>query len=196
VLSFADGYAGLGLFLVALSVFHMWEYFFNVLYQPEDLSSDSFVVNHSPQYQFALAFGLAEYFVEKWFLFDYKDNFISLYIGLPLVLFGQFCRTLAMITGGSSFRHLVQDTKRADHKLVTHGIYQYLRHPAYFGFFWWSIGTQILLFNPLGVVLYSMASFSFMKDRIQHEEDTLIEQYGQDYVNYRKRTPVGIPRIP
>lgn len=29
------------------------------------------------------------------------------------------------------------------HQLVTRGVYRFLRHPSYFGWFWWSLGTQV-----------------------------------------------------
>ena len=74
--------------------------------------------------------------------------------------------------------------------------------------------VQVLLFNPLCIAGYFVASLAFMKSRIRYvlasaaatlwfnvgicsaEEDILIEMFGQDYVEYRKRTPVGIPGIP
>ncbi len=51
----------------------------------------------------------------------------------------------------TNFNLNIEDKKRDDHVLVTHGIYQYIRHPAYFGFFYWSIATQVVLvslFSP------------------------------------------------
>ena len=47
-----------------------------------------------------------------------------------------------MATASSNFSHKIEDRKRSSHTLVTTGIYAVLRHPAYFGFFWYSVGTQ------------------------------------------------------
>jgi len=170
---------------------------FNLIYHPEDVSSESFLVNHSREYHLAVACSILEYLVEKWFLFDFKGNFIAFYIGLPIVLIGQITRTLAMITAGSNFQHIVQDgrTLSHNHALITYGIYQHLRHPSYFGFFWWGVGTQILMFNPLCAAFYAMYLWNFFKDRIEQEEQQLIIAYPDDYLHYRKRTPVWIPLI-
>ena len=89
-----------------------------------------------------------------------------------------------------------------------------LRHPAYFGFFWWSVGTQLLLCNPLCVVAYAAASWHFFSGRIRcvqrfrlgltakggdfwravrYEEGLLRQFFGARYVEYCSRTTVGIP---
>jgi protein-S-isoprenylcysteine O-methyltransferase len=34
-----------------------------------------------------------------------------------------------------SFTHIVSTTKKQEHVLVTNGIYQFIRHPSYFGYF-------------------------------------------------------------
>ena len=78
---------------------------------------------------------------------------------------------------------------------MTHGIYTYLRHPAYFGFFWWSVGTQLLLANPISLVAYAGATFYFFYDRIPYEEELLIHFFGDEYRNYRRRTWIGIPLL-
>ena len=69
------------------------------------------------------------------------------------------------------------------------------RHPSYFGWFWFSIGTQILLGNPFCVVAYAIASWKFFKDRIPFEESALAHMYGKKYEAYREKTIVGIPFI-
>ena len=68
-----------------------------------------------------------------------------------------------MATASTNFSHKIEERKREEHALVTHGIYAYLRHPAYFGFFWWSIGTQVLLGNPIAVLAYTGASWHFLR---------------------------------
>ena len=32
---------------------------------------------------------------------------------------------------------------KADHLLITTGIYAHMRHPSYVGWFYWSVGTQV-----------------------------------------------------
>lgn len=125
-----------------------------------------------------------------------------------------------MLHAGSNFNHLVQKEKRAGHVLVTGGVYRYLRHPSYFGFFWWGLGTQVVLGNAVCLVGYAVVLWRFFRRRIEseslsvpyaigerriertlanlsiEEETLLIGFFGMDYVRYRDRTRVGIPLIP
>lgn len=69
-----------------------------------------------------------------------------------------------------------------------------LRHPAYFGFSCFSIGTQLLLANPICLVGYVFAMRAFFKERIRVEEEALMRMY-PEYKDYRKRVPVCMPFI-
>jgi len=100
-----------------------------------------------------------------------------------------------MWTAGSHFHHFVREQREKKHRLVTSGIYSILRHPAYFGWFYWSVGTQVLLSNPLGLLAYAYVSWRFFYNRIPFEEATLVRFFGADYVAYRQRTSIGIPGI-
>eukprot|EP01118_Nematostelium_gracile_P009292 TRINITY_DN311_c0_g1_i1.p3 TRINITY_DN311_c0_g1~~TRINITY_DN311_c0_g1_i1.p3 ORF type:complete len:102 (-),score=35.90 TRINITY_DN311_c0_g1_i1:98-403(-) len=100
-----------------------------------------------------------------------------------------------MYTAGSNFHHLVREEKEENHKLVTVGIYQYLRHPSYFGWFWWFIATQVLLCNPIMIGVYAWAAWNFFNERIEEEEENLVKFFKEDYQRYRAITPVGIPGI-
>jgi protein-S-isoprenylcysteine O-methyltransferase len=85
--------------------------------------------------------------------------------------------------------------KRQDHVLITTGIYAYMRHPSYFGFYWWAVGTQLLLCNPICVFGFLYALHRFFKDRIEEEEPLLIKFFGNNYVEYKKKTQTYIPLI-
>ena len=50
-------------------------------------------------------------------------------------------------------------------QLVTHGIYSLSRHPSYAGWFYWSIGTQLLMCNPVCTLGYAYASWKFFEER-------------------------------
>ena len=109
------------------------------------------------------------------------------------MLIGQTARSLAMVHASSNFSHAVAWRKRPDHQLVTTGVYAFSRHPSYFGFYTWAVGTQVLLGNPLAVVFFAVTLWRFFYHRIQGEEKYLIEFFGQDYVSYKKRVGTGLP---
>ena len=61
--------------------------------------------------------------------------------------------------------------------------------------FYWSIGTQVFLCNPICIILYSFASLSFFSNRIPYEESLLLKFYKHQYDDYMKQTIIGIPFI-
>jgi protein-S-isoprenylcysteine O-methyltransferase len=116
-------------------------------------------------------------------------------VALGMVIAFQALRTIAMYTAASNFTHQIAEHKTESHELVTTGVYAYLRHPSYCGWFWWAIGTQLLLANPICVVGYAAAAWRFFDDRIRYEEETLREYFGENYVRYAAKTGAGIPFI-
>ena len=178
-----------------LVLFHMLEYLLTAAFRPDTLSFDNFLLNHSPAYQGCVALAWIEYWVEYYLFGSMKGwGFINS-LGLCLCLIGLVSRSLGMATASTNFSHKIEEEKRPEHRLVTHGIYAYLRHPAYFGFFWWSVGTQVLLCNPLCVPAYTAATWYFFYGRIPHEEELLVEFFGDAYRQYKQKTYIGIPLI-
>lgn len=94
---------------------------------------------------------------------------ILLLFGILCMVIGQIVRTLAMATAGSNFNHIVQVRRREGHVLVTGGIYSLLRHPSYFGFFWWGLGSQLVLQNVICFVGYALVLWRFFSSRIYRE---------------------------
>jgi hypothetical protein len=86
-----------------------------------------------------------------------------------LIVVGQLTRHWAIATAGTSFNHHVQHKRRSDHVVITWGPYAWWRHPSYFGFFWWALGTQILLGNALTTPLFAVVLWRFFFRRIPCE---------------------------
>jgi protein-S-isoprenylcysteine O-methyltransferase len=101
-----------------------------------------------------------------------------------------------MIHASTNFSHAVAFRKRTSHVLVTDGIYAWFRHPSYAGFFYWALGTQLVLQNPVSFVLYTGAMWRFFYYRTRAEERALVSFFGDDYVQYRKRVGTMIPFVP
>ena len=74
-----------------------------------------------------------------------------------------------MAKAGENFSHIVRDRKKEGHVLVTDGIYSWLRHPSYFGFFWWGLGSQMVLGNRMCLVGYALVLWRFFRLRIRSE---------------------------
>lgn len=182
---------------VVTRVEHSWEFMFNALFHPHKLSSSDFLLpwQHSKEFLYAFVAALVEYAVE-WLFFGWlKQSRLVLALALAMVVAFQTLRTAAMYTAASNFTHQIAEHKTENHELVTTGVYAYLRHPSYCGWFWWAIGTQLLLANPICTIGYAVASWRFFDDRIRYEEATLREYFGENYVKYAARVGTGIPFI-
>lgn len=101
-----------------------------------------------------------------------------------------------MMKCGESFNHYIQTLRKENHVLVTDGIYSWFRHPSYTGFYYWSIGTQLVLHNPVSGLLFAIAGWKFFSQRIPYEERSLIRLFGDQYYDYVRRSYIGIPFIP
>jgi protein-S-isoprenylcysteine O-methyltransferase len=191
-------------YVLILSIYHCLEFLVTARYNPSLTSYDSFLVNQSKAYVGALLASVVEYWFEAWFFSDSiiglakssssnNNLFIFQIVALVVIAIGQSARTLAMIQAGPSFTHLIQYKKRSEHTLIKTGIFRYLRHPSYFGWFYWSISTQILLANPICAIGYLIAGWTFFRRRIVIEENTLEDFFPNDYPTYKASTFIGIP---
>ncbi|PQE21156.1 s-isoprenylcysteine o-methyltransferase protein [Rutstroemia sp. NJR-2017a BVV2] len=186
-------------FISSLAIFHFLEFWVTAAYNTPAAQISSFLFSgNGSAYNIAHSTAILECLLTNLFfpnrsLLPPNTHLPILLLGFFLILLGQTIRTMAMMEAGTNFNHIVQYTKARTHSLVTSGIYGYLRHPSYFGFFWWGLGTQMVLGNPICFVGYTVALWRFFNRRIKGEEALLVKFFGDEYVEYRQRTVVGIP---
>ena len=114
-----------------------------------------------------------------------KGAMIEMIIGLGIALLG-----LTMIFRGW---RLVYRAQQED-KLVTEGIYRYMRHPQYTGIFLALFGQLIhwptlptIVFFPVIVCLYYRLA--------RKEEKDMLEKFGREYEIYMQQVPPFFPRL-
>ncbi|KAI8056699.1 Isoprenylcysteine carboxyl methyltransferase family-domain-containing protein [Syncephalis plumigaleata] len=185
----------LSVYLATLMLFHFMEYFATALWNTSKVNLDSFLIDHSTAYHVANGAGILEFVIEWLLTPEWKHIGWWTIAGFLLVVIGQVARTLAMATAGRSFNHQVQSRRRLDHQLITWGIYSWMRHPSYFGFYFWALGTQLMLANPFSFVAFLFVLHRFFADRIAFEERALLRFFGQDYYEYKQRVGTMIPFI-
>jgi protein-S-isoprenylcysteine O-methyltransferase Ste14 len=83
---------------------------------------------------------------------------------------------------------------RTEHRLVTGGIYRYIRHPLY------SVGTTFFLSFALMAdnwffAVMAVLAFVLLALRLPNEEAHLIEKFGDEYRDYIKSTGAFLPRL-
>lgn len=188
------------LFLAALALFHFLEFYITAQYNTQFANISAFLLSRNGRaYNIAHTAAMTECIFTSLFLPSWQAKVAStplLLTGLCMLLIGQSTRTMAMVQAGTNFNHTVQTRKAEGHQLVTSGIYHYLRHPSYFGFFWWGLGTQVVCGNTICLLGYAVVLWKFFRMRTAKEEEFLVEFFGEEYQVYKKRTPVGIPFIP
>jgi methanethiol S-methyltransferase len=91
------------------------------------------------------------------------------------------------------FRQLLQPaTSNQPARLVLKGLYRWVRHPLYTAglvFIWLApVMTANLLALNIGLTIYIVVGALF-------EERKLLREFGQAYVDYRKRTPMLVPGL-
>eukprot|EP00532_Pseudo-nitzschia_australis_P000854 CAMPEP_0168194164 /NCGR_PEP_ID=MMETSP0139_2-20121125/19028_1 /TAXON_ID=44445 /ORGANISM="Pseudo-nitzschia australis, Strain 10249 10 AB" /LENGTH=254 /DNA_ID=CAMNT_0008117637 /DNA_START=439 /DNA_END=1203 /DNA_ORIENTATION=+ len=200
-------------YIAAMCTFHLSEFFVTAFSNPTVVASNSFLVNHSKAYTVAFIIAGTEFWLGFWLADDGSSSDsggnITSYgttmsvwwstttmVGIVVVIASQMMRSWAMMKCGESFNHYIQRQRKENHVLVTDGIYTWFRHPSYTGFYYWSIGTQVVLHNPFSAVLFAVAGWKFFSQRIPYEERSLVRLFGDRYYNYVGRTYVGIPFIP
>ncbi|CAL4064345.1 unnamed protein product, partial [Meganyctiphanes norvegica] len=188
-------YKVLGWYVIFLTFFHYSEYLVTAVCNPKTVSLDSFLLNHSVAYGVAMLASLLEFLLERWLFPDMKQIWVISVLGVIICFIGEGLRKSAIITASTNFNHIVQIDYNDGHQLVTWGIYKYCRHPSYVGWFWWSVGTQVILMNPVCTVGFGLASWTFFRERIYIEEIMLIKFFGGSYVEYQKKVGTGLPFI-
>jgi protein-S-isoprenylcysteine O-methyltransferase len=182
-------------YAVLLCTFHFLEFFTTALCHPSQATADSFLINHSIAYTAAFLGSLLEFWLRFWLAPTWNVGSSTATFGMALAIASQTTRTLAMTTAGESFNHYIQTTRKDKHVLVTHSIYKYLRHPSYVGFFFWSIGLQLVLGNCLLALVSAAAAWTFFQRRIAYEEESLCRLFPDEYPEYVARSYTGIPFI-
>lgn len=116
-----------------------------------------------------------------------------LYVGEAFILIGILFRFIIIRSLGKYFT--VDITIKEDHKIKKEGFYKYLRHPSYAFSLLTSLGLGLYLNNWLSLIFAFIPPFLAFAYRIKIEEQALIEQFGNEYIQYRKKTKKLIPFI-
>lgn len=109
---------------------------------------------------------------------------IEMFIGVAVVIVG-----LTLVFRGWN---LLYKAQRED-RLVTQGVYRYMRHPQYTGIFLALFG-QIIHWPTLPtLVLFPFILWLYYR-LAKKEEITMLEKFGEEYERYMKQTPMFFPR--
>lgn len=105
-------------------------------------------------------------------------------IGFALMLLGEGMRVAALLTLGRFFTMRVAVLE--GHKVVDRGLYAFVRHPAYTGWFVLSLGVAIFFGSVIGLV-GTVLFVIVIGLRVTAEERALRSDLGDAYVTYSDR---------
>jgi protein-S-isoprenylcysteine O-methyltransferase Ste14 len=83
---------------------------------------------------------------------------------------------------------------KQEHHLVTSGIYRWVRHPVY-GSYFASVVSSFLLASNWLVGLLGLAYLALIVERTGHEEQMMLDEFGDEYRDYMRRTGRYFPRV-
>jgi len=112
--------------------------------------------------------------------------------GLVLVALGELIRTAGVAAAGTVTRRRSRDVQR----LVTYGAFAWCRNPLYVGNFLAWIGftvvSGVFWFIPVAIVIFAI-EYTLI---VRYEEGVLESIFGQEYLDYKQRTPRWFGRPP
>jgi len=113
-------------------------------------------------------------------------------IGAVLIVLGEWVRLAGVAAAGTTTRRRSRNVQR----LVTYGIFGWVRNPLYVGnFFIWMgfvIISGVLWFLPVAILIFG-AEYTLI---VAYEEGVLESIFGQEYLDYKRTTPRWLPRPP
>lgn len=113
-------------------------------------------------------------------------------VAAAFIVIGEMVRIVGVAAAGTVTRRRSRDVQR----LVTYGIFSWVRNPLYVGNFlvWigFTIGSGVLWFVPVAIVLFAV-EYTLI---VRYEEGVLESIFGAEYLAYKQRTPRWFPRPP
>lgn len=113
--------------------------------------------------------------------------------GMVLFAIGFMIRIYSILTLKQYFTYSVE--KVEDHKIISTGLYRFIRHPGYLGQLIIFIGISASISNWLSILLMMIPVTLGYLYRIKVEEKFMADQLSEDYQKYQERTKRIIPML-
>ncbi|CAH6719750.1 protein-S-isoprenylcysteine O-methyltransferase [[Candida] jaroonii] len=173
----------LSFYFIIVCIFHLNEFLSNCVYSQSTHHSFLIWYNRgSREYWMVQMMTMVEYMYFRRY---------TIGGGIVVSMIGIFLRHLSIKTLGKSFSHYIKTDK---YPLVTTGIFQYIRHPSYLGFYVYVIGIEIYLRNYISFIVCVGILTYFFRKRIQFEEYWL-EKNHREYNAYKQKVRIYIPFV-
>ncbi len=135
-------------------------------------------------------------------------NPISIYLqimGLIIIFFG----IILYLIAGKTVTKEVYSKATEERKMMTTGLYAYIRHPLYLSFILIPLGFLLITLNFLSLFYFMPftlsthpdkecdreGKFTFITKEVRCEEEKLKKIYGKDYEEYMEKTSRLLPKF-
>ncbi|MFX1298500.1 MAG: methyltransferase family protein [Promethearchaeota archaeon] len=132
-----------------------------------------------------------EFFISVYF--DIWNIFVISYIGIVILIISVLIGLVSRIQIGRYGSGLL--VIEENHKLISSGIYKYIRHPIYLGGILGMFGFALAFRSCITAFVFLILFFWVYKKRMDQEERLLEAEFGEKYREYMNRTNRLIPFI-
>ena len=119
-------------------------------------------------------------------------NEIIRFIGLAFYIIGFIVMHIVEVRLGNQFS--IEVTIQEDHKLITDGMFRFIRHPRYFGIIIFTLGLALIFKSWIAIILLLLIIFVLLW-RIKDEEKMMYQEFGVRWEEYSKNTWRLIPLL-
>lgn len=134
------------------------------------------------------------YLAKDWFSFaDYPRIPVLQWIGLAVFFFSSWVLYRSHADLGKNWTPEV--AIQEGQSLITSGIFKHMRHPMYASHLYWGIAQVLIFPNWIVGPFLLIAVILLLSQRIGREEAMMMEQFGEEYESYKKRTGRFLPKI-
>ena len=122
-----------------------------------------------------------------------RDAFFGMYfLGIGTVLYSTFLIDHFDLFGLRQVVLHFRNRSYTDRAFEAPALYRHIRHPLYVG---WLLTVWMTSEMSLGHLLFAVGCSGYILAAIPFEERDLCDALGEDYREWRKRTPTFVPRI-
>jgi protein-S-isoprenylcysteine O-methyltransferase Ste14 len=120
------------------------------------------------------------------FLLDIIPDYLRMVVAGLVLIAGWY-----MARGGMK---AVFGTERDKPAVIDTGVFRIVRHPIYLGAILFYLGASLITMS-IASALFILVIIGFYTFIGRYEERILTEEFGQDYLEYKKKTGMLIPRL-
>jgi protein-S-isoprenylcysteine O-methyltransferase Ste14 len=123
---------------------------------------------------------------------SFLDHTLIKIIAIAVMCFAFLLNILFTVAVGRSIQAAFTSGEKP--KLITTGIYRYIRHPGYLAFFAEAFGSFFIIPNLITLVLLAYTCV-VIYGHTSEEEEKLIKMYGEVYERYRNEVGRFLPKL-